>query len=49
MKTFDKVLSYVFVGVISVIVWEFGHPYVLGSHDDHHHSHPGNEHVRNYN
>lgn len=47
MKKFDKVLSYVFVGVISVIVWEFGHPFILGT-DDHHHSHPGNEHVRDY-
>jgi len=48
MKTFDKILSYVFVGFISIVVWEVGHPYFLGSHDDHHHSHPSNEHVRDY-
>jgi hypothetical protein len=47
MKTFDKILSYVFVGFISIILWEVGHPYFLMTHDDYH-RHPSNEHVKDH-
>ena len=34
-----KILQVIIISSISMIIWELGHPYILGNHTDHHTHH----------